>query len=133
MRILIVDDDKPFAHMLASQINLIEPKYFAIGQATASGARKAVKEADKRFDVFLLDQRLDGSDVDGVTLMEELQTASPKSDSIILTGYDDPESGYRAFEAGAHRYLTKPFDTHELINILKVLEKHVVFGLSAIG
>jgi GAF domain-containing protein len=60
--------------------------------------------------------------VDGVALMEELRRASPSSDAIVFTGYD-VEEGLRAFDAGAYRYLTKPFDTRELVRILTVLQR----------
>ncbi len=122
MRILILDDDAPFAHMLRGQLERLEPTFSAEAVATAEAARATVKGTTDPFDVFLLDQRLDGSDVDGVTLMGELKQVSPSSDAIILTGYDDQEAGLRAFNADAYRYLTKPFDTRELISILKVLQ-----------
>jgi len=122
MRILIVDDDAPFAHMLGEQLERLMPNCTAIAVADADAARAAVREAAHAFDALLLDLRLDGSDVDGVALMEELRRASPSSDAIVFTGYD-VEEGLRAFDAGAYRYLTKPFDTRELVRILTVLQK----------
>ncbi len=124
MRILIVDDDAALAHMVRDQIQRLEPTFHAVAADSAEAARKAVQEADAPFDVFLIDQHLEGSDVDGVTLMRELLEASPESDAVILTGYDDLEAGLNAFAAGAYRYLTKPFDTRELIALLAWLEKY---------
>jgi GAF domain-containing protein/ActR/RegA family two-component response regulator len=123
MHILILDDDEPFGHMLRAQLQRLEPRFEVLAVATADAARKAVRNATAPFDVFLLDQRLDGSDVDGITLMQELKNHSLNTDAIILTGYDDPDSGLRAFEAGANRYLTKPFDSRELVYILRALER----------
>lgn len=123
MRILIVDDDDLLAHMTAARLHTLDASLNAKAVITADEARSAVRSADAPFDVFLLDQRLKGSDVNGVELMLEFRPISPQSDAIILTGYDDTEAGVRAFEAGAYRYLTKPFDARELVYILKALEK----------
>lgn len=122
MRILILDDDEIFAHMLADQLKRLMPDWNATAVGCADDARAAVRDAADAFDVMLLDLRLDGSNVDGVGLMEELKQASPISDAILFTGYD-VEEGLRAFDAGAYRYLTKPFDTRELVRILKVLQR----------
>ena len=124
MRILIVDDDAALAHMWRDQLVRLEPTLDAVAVDSADAARKAMREADLPFDIFLIDQRLDGSDVDGVTLMRELLSESADSEAVILTGYDDLETGLSAFEAGAYRYLTKPFDTRELVALLAWLGKY---------
>ena len=95
MRILILDDDEPFAHMLAGRLQGLEGSFETAAVATATAAREAVQAATKPFDVFLLDQRLDNPDVNGIALMQEFKVAQPQSDTIILTGYDDPEAGLR--------------------------------------
>lgn len=122
MRILILDDDVLFAHMLAQQLERLMTGCFVASVDKADAARAAVRDAADPFDVLLLDVRLGGSDVDGVTLMAELKQTSPTSDAIVFTGYD-VEDGLRAFDAGAYRYLTKPFDTRELVRILTVLQR----------
>ncbi|MBE2234261.1 MAG: GAF domain-containing protein [Anaerolinea sp.] len=122
MHILVLDDDELYAHMLGEQLGRLASDWTATAVAAADAARAAVQEAAEPFDVFLLDVRLEGSDVDGVQLMEELKQFSPASDAIVFTGYD-VEEGLRAFDAGAYRYLTKPFDTRELVRILKVLQR----------
>lgn len=125
MRILIVDDDDVFGHLLAEKLQSLEPGFQVMSVSSAAAARQAAPVSS--FDAFLLDRRLDGSDVDGITLMQELFQHNTESDAVILTAHDDLESGLRAFEAGAYRYLTKPFDTRELVSILKVIEKTQTF------
>lgn len=123
MHILIVDDDEALAHMLSERLQRLESSFTIVTADTAENARRAVQETETAFDALLLDQRLDGSDVDGVTLMQELRRSSPRSDAIIFTGYDDSETGLRAFDAGAYRYLTKPFDLRELYYVLRGLQQ----------
>ena len=83
--------------------------------------RKAVK-THKPYEVFLIDQRL-GVGKDGIEVMQELRAISPDSDAIIFTGVDDIETGLRAYEAGAFRYLSKPFENRELLFLLKSLKQ----------
>lgn len=122
MRILILDDDVLFAHMLAQQLERLMAECLVASVDKADAARAAVRNAADPFDVLLLDVRLDGSDVDGVTLMTEMKQATPTSDAIVFTGYG-VEEGLRASDAGAYSYLTKPFDTRELVRILTVLQR----------
>ncbi|MER2599350.1 MAG: response regulator, partial [Caldilineales bacterium] len=123
MRILIVDDDEVLAHMLGEQLRRLEKGFDVVAVNSAEQARLAVKEAASPFAAFVLDQRLEGSDVNGVVLMGQLRDLSPESDAIILTGYNEVEAGIAAFDLGAYRYLTKPFDTRELVYVLKSIEK----------
>lgn len=123
MRILIVDDNQLYAIALRDRLHALEPAFEVACAYSTYEAREAVKGAVAPFDVLLLDQHLDGSDVDGITLMQELLAISPSSNAIIVTVFDDAESGLRAFEQGAHRFINKPFDTRELVYILKALNQ----------
>lgn len=123
MRLLIVDDDAPFGRMLAEQLEKIEPSMAASAVATADAARQAVQSAAAPFDAFLLDHRLDGSDVDGVTLMQELLQTSRDSAAIVCTGYDDVATQQAASQAGAYWYLAKPFQTWDVVHILRQLQQ----------
>jgi CheY-like chemotaxis protein len=49
MRILIVDDDAPFAHMLGEQLERLMPNCTATAVADADAARAAVREAVPSF------------------------------------------------------------------------------------
>jgi GAF domain-containing protein len=125
MRILIVDDDELLAYLLADQLHRHDKALQTVAVTTADAARAAVLSAvlgaAGPFDVFLIDQLLSGSDVDGVMLMQELSQLNGSGDTILFTGQDDPAAAYKAMEYGAYRYLFKPFDTRELVLILKGL------------
>jgi DNA-binding response OmpR family regulator len=123
-RVLIIDDD-PF---FAETINAI-PEDAGEAQSKIStnfdDAQKQVKRAIQRgkpFEVFLIDQRL-GPGKDGIEVMQELRAISPDTDAIIFTGFEDLENGMRAYEAGAFRYLSKPFENRELLFLLKSLKQ----------
>ena len=123
-RVLIIDDEKFFAEtiqLILEDAGEAEAKI----STTIEDARKKVKKAIERgkpYEVFLIDQRL-GPGKDGIEVMQELRAISPDSDAIIFTGIEDTENGVRAYEAGAFRYISKPFENRELLFLLKSLKQ----------
>ncbi|MCG8346770.1 MAG: GAF domain-containing protein [Chloroflexales bacterium] len=123
IRVLILDDDELFCRTLADSLRRNQEPTFAIVEATtAKAAQREVTAAPQPFDVFLIDQRL-GPGADGIDVFQMLRCISPNTEAIIFTGIDDPDTGLRAYQHGAYRYLPKPFDTRELIWILRSLSK----------
>ncbi len=120
-RILILDDDDLFCRTLAVHLRREkEPRFEVTTATTEEEARRAVTATAQPFDVFLIDQRL-GPGPDGIEVMKELRRLSPDSEAIVFTGVDDPDGGLRAYQSGAYRYLSKPFDARELVWILRSL------------
>jgi DNA-binding response OmpR family regulator/nitrogen-specific signal transduction histidine kinase len=125
--ILILDDNDQITASLKREIASFEE--YETGQIeTASSPREAIDlarhaaERQQAFTIFLLDQNLD-AEMDGIQTMQELLMLYPDADTIIFTGYDTPEDGLRAYEAGASRYLPKPFESRELEFVLKELAR----------
>jgi len=108
-KILIVDDEKTLRHFL--RLHLQEPNYHVTEAADGKTALKLIDH--NRFDVALIDLHLE--DMDGLEIMRHLRQTSPKTSVIILTGYASLDSAIEALRQGAHDYVTKPFDTLELL------------------
>jgi two-component system, NtrC family, response regulator GlrR len=112
-KLLVVDDDN-------NLVELVRAKLQSAGYevATASKGEDAVETAKGAvFDLCILDLRLaDGS---GISLMRELHSIIPDMPVIILTGYATVESAVEAMQEGAYSYLTKPFNTQELLLQIK--------------
>ena len=124
VRILILDDDPLFGQTLRDRLWRERPFPCDIVYVeTAETAVDQVQNSDEPFHIFLIDQRL-GPGPDGITVMEQLCAFNPRADAIIFTGLNDLESGLRAIQSGAYRFLTKPFDTEELIWILRTVVEH---------
>ena len=108
-KILVVDDDK-------NLLDLIHMRLEASGyDVVAVDHENAAKEVASQevFDVAVLDLQLVKQD--GLLLMEELHLIHPDMPVIILTAHGSIESAVEAMERGAFTYLTKPFDSRELI------------------
>lgn len=109
-KLLVVDDDENLLTVI--QHRLEYSGYHVVAASHEDEARKVAKE--QSFDVAILDLKLVAQD--GITLMEELHTIQPHLPVIILTGHNQVKTAVDAMKRGAHDYLTKPFESAELIN-----------------
>jgi DNA-binding response OmpR family regulator len=108
-RVLVVDDEKTLRHFL--RLNLQEQGYEVAEAADGQTALNFIEQ--ERFDVALVDLRL--TDMDGLDIVRRLRQLTPTTSVIILTAYATLDSAIEALRQGAHDYLTKPFDTSELL------------------
>jgi DNA-binding response OmpR family regulator len=108
-RVLVVDDENTLRHFL--RLNLQEQGYEVIEAANGQAAISLIEQ--QRFDVALVDLRL--TDMDGLEIVRRLRQIAPGTSVIILTAYATLDSAVEALRQGAHDYLTKPFDTGELL------------------
>lgn len=111
LRILLVDDDPTFVQIVLENLQRVrdgDALVFDVqGVMTPAEALAVAQTPGAVFDVFLIDVNLK-AEMDGITLMQELQKLHLDADTIVFTGYDDDETGRRASEMGADHYFTKP-------------------------
>lgn len=120
-RILVVDDEDTFRYFL--KLNLQEQGYQVTDSADGQTALKIIKE--QMFEVALIDLRL--TDLDGLEIVRYLRQLAPQTSVIILTGFATLDSAIEALRQGAHDYLTKPFETAELLaRVADALAKQAV-------
>ena len=108
-RILVVDDDLGLLRLLTIRLN-------AAGYEvrTAEEGRKALGQLDAfRPHVVVTDLRMDG--MDGMALFEAIPERHPPLPVIILTAHGTIPDAVDAAQRGVFDYLTKPFDSHELL------------------
>jgi two-component system response regulator GlrR len=116
-KILVVDDDKNLIELI--KMRLEAASYEVITAGREEEAVDAVK--DQGFDLSIVDLRLIRQD--GLALMEELHSVNPIMPVIILTAHGTIENAVEAMKRGAYSYLTKPFETRDLLfQIEKALE-----------
>jgi pilus assembly protein CpaE len=81
--------------------------------------------------VVLLDSNISGLDV--VSVVEELQIASPDSGVIVLLETADTEVVRRLMRAGAEDYLVKPAPTEDILNAIRTVHQTVQKQRAALG
>ena len=80
---------------------------------------RAIQE--DHFDLSIVDLKL--VQQDGIALMEKLHSIDPGLAVIILTAHGTIESAVEAIKKGAYTYLTKPFESRDLlVHVEKALE-----------
>lgn len=108
-RVLVVDDETTLRHFLS--LHLQEQGYLV---SQAADGRTALELLDRlAFDVVLLDLRL--TDMHGLEILRRVRQLSPRTSIIIMTAYATLDSAIEALRQGAHDYVTKPFETTELL------------------
>jgi len=108
-KILVVDDEDTLRYFLRLHL---EEKGYHVSEA-ADGATAMRLIAHNTFDVALIDLKL--ADMNGLEIMRHLRKTSPDTSVIILTAYATVNSAIEALRHGAHDYLTKPYETSELL------------------
>ena len=112
-QILVVEDERDMQFILA---NILKEKgYETIIAKDGHGALKEVKKGS--VNLVLLDIRLPG--MDGMKVLEKIKEIDKDLSVIMLTGSGDIRDSVRAMKLGATDYLTKPFETEELVLTIK--------------
>jgi two-component system KDP operon response regulator KdpE len=106
--IALVEDDAALRRALRTSLRA---RGFDVREV-ASGEAGVVLAADGVADVFLLDLGL--PDLDGFDVLARIREFSGVP-IIVLTARDRQADKVRALDSGADDYVTKPFDTEELI------------------
>ncbi|PYV37307.1 MAG: hypothetical protein DMG06_28495, partial [Acidobacteria bacterium] len=118
-KILIVDDEEAARYGLRRALENQDTQVFEAADAAA--ARAAINEY--RPDLMLVDINMPGED--GVSLVRSLSQSRFKPAVIMVTSYGTAKVAVEAMKAGAHDYITKPFEIDELRSVVKrALEKN---------
>ncbi|MDB6068022.1 MAG: Two component transcriptional regulator, LuxR family [Pedosphaera sp.] len=115
IRVAIVDDDEGIRTSLAALIRR-SPALRLAGDYP--DAETALKEIPRRPpDVVLMDINLPG--INGVECARQLKTAIPSIQFLMLTVYEDSDSLFNSFKAGASGYLLKRTASARLLEAIR--------------
>lgn len=116
-KILIVDDDAAINSLL---VRLLEKKYEV--RSAYSGTEALLCLEREAYDLLLLDLMLPG--LSGEEVLERIRQEK-KLPVIGLSAKDDMQSKLGLLRSGADDYMTKPFDTDELLVRIEVVLRRV--------
>lgn len=117
MRVLIVEDEVTLAKPLVALLgkNQILADTVEDGESGLMLARKMI------YDVIVLDIML--PQMDGLSVLKTLREENNYTPILLLTALDNIDDRVKGLDLGADDYLTKPFDTKELIARIKALSR----------
>jgi DNA-binding response OmpR family regulator len=116
-RVLLLEDDPLFADTL---VDLLEESGFEV-ELAPNGQSALDKTFTQKFDLYLLD--INVPLIDGTTLLKELRDSNDNTPAIFLTSHKDKEMLKKSFMSGGDDFLTKPFDSDELLLRINALLK----------
>jgi two-component system, chemotaxis family, chemotaxis protein CheY len=118
MEVLVVDDSKVMREMIVACLRGEANLQFT---HAASGLEAIERLSLARFDVVFLD--LNMPDIGGLEVLEFVRGQDSMRDVpiIVVTTRGDEGSRGRALEAGATRFMTKPFEPAQILAELRSL------------
>jgi two-component system KDP operon response regulator KdpE len=113
---LVIDDEKQIRRLLRLAL---ESEHYQVFEAE-SGQQGLTEAVHRRPDVIILDLGL--PDVPGVEVLRRLREWS-RVPILILSVRESSEEKVNALDVGADDYVTKPFNTAELLARLRVIQR----------
>jgi DNA-binding response OmpR family regulator len=117
MRVLVVEDERRFASLLARRL---EGQGFTAATAF-TGTQGLERATSEQWDVALVDVML--PELDGVSLTRALRERGSQLPILMLTARDAVDDRVRGLKAGADDYLVKPFAFVELLARIEALTR----------
>ena len=115
MRILVIEDEARLAQTLAELLH--RQGYTA--DISGDGLSGLDNAASDIYDLVVLDAMLPG--MDGFTLLRRLRTGGHAVPVLMLTARSDVADRVQGLDCGADYYLTKPFESEELLACIRSL------------
>jgi len=114
--LLVVEDD---SELSTSLLLYLESEGYEV--TLAEDGETALEEATRLpgYDLIVLDAKL--PDLSGFEVLRQARDDGVRTPVLMLTGLGDHEHKMRGFQVGADDYLTKPFETEELVARIDVL------------
>jgi two-component system response regulator AtoC len=116
-RVLIVDDEENFRHMLSV---ILKKEGYDV-EAASNGEEALQKISLSPFDQILCDIRM--PKMDGLEFLNETKKTGVDSAIIMMSAYGTVDIAIEAIKLGAYDYISKPFKPDEIILTLKKAEE----------
>jgi len=110
-QILVIDDEMGPRESLRM---LLKPNYQVHTADCVEAGLKLLKE--KQPDTIVMDIRMPG--MSGIEGLRQIREIDPNLSVIMLTGFGALETAKEALRLGASDYISKPFDAHEMQQVI---------------
>jgi len=111
-RILVIDDEESLRHSLRKALK----RAGYVVETAATGREGVDLLRAGRFDAVVTDVRL--PDLSGLDIVALVTETNPGTPILVMTGYGTVDTALEAMRRGARDFLTKPFDTADLVQRL---------------
>jgi DNA-binding NtrC family response regulator len=112
--VLVVDDEALIRWSLAESLT---DAGYVVSEAGDGASAVLQASGGRKFDAIVLDYRL--PDSNDLHLLETIRGLQPKAAVVMMTAFGTPEVTSGALKLGAYRVVAKPFDVHEMVNLVE--------------
>ncbi|MGH6930809.1 MAG: sigma-54-dependent transcriptional regulator [Dongiaceae bacterium] len=113
--ILVVDDEADIRTLIAGILN--DEGYQARAAGNSTTALDAVRQ--RRPNLVVLDIWLQGSELDGLQLLDVIKREHPGLPVLMISGHGNVETAVAAMKLGAFHYIEKPFKADHLLLLVQ--------------
>jgi DNA-binding NtrC family response regulator len=113
IRVLVVDDDPGVRYTLRE---ILSSEGLLVDEA-ADGAEALLRLEARPAPLVVTDLRMPG--MDGMELLRRLAARSPAPRVVVITAHGSERQAVEAMKAGAFDYFRKPFETEELLAVVR--------------
>lgn len=129
MKLLLAEDERSLSKVL---VKILEKNNYTADAVFDGEAALAYLESGG-YDAAILDIMM--PKMDGITVLRKLRTAGNRIPVIMLTAKSEIDDKVLGLDSGANDYLTKPFDTKELLARIRAMtrsqttpDNNLIFG-----
>lgn len=113
--ILVIDDESDITSLVS---DILGDEKFHV--RTANNSDRALKSLAERVPTaIILDIWLQGSELDGLGILEIVQKKYSHVPVVMISGHGNVETAVNAIKMGAYDYIEKPFSAERLVLIVK--------------
>ena len=117
MKLLLAEDERPLARAL---VKIMEKNHHS-AEAVYNGEDALSFLESGHYDVAILDVMMPKKD--GLSVLKALRSRGIQTPVILLTAKAEIEDRVKGLDSGADYYLTKPFDSRELLAAIRAVTR----------
>ena len=118
--VLIVDDSRTSRRILR---NLLEENGFNVIGDAENGEQGYLKYKELKPDIVTMDITM--PNMDGIESLSLIKRENANGKVVMITAAGQKEKMVDALKRGADEFITKPFDTKEIINVLTKMAESI--------
>lgn len=117
MKLLLAEDERSLSRAI---VKILEKNHYTV-DAVYDGQDALAYLETEHYDAAVLDVMMPG--LDGIAVVKELRAKGNATPVLMLTAKAEIDDKVLGLDSGANDYMTKPFDTKELLARLRVLTR----------
>lgn len=117
MRILLAEDEKALSKAI---VKIFEKNKYSV-DAVYDGEEAICYIENGNYDIAVLDIMMPKTD--GITVLKKVRASGNRIPILMLTAKSEIEDRVLGLDSGANDYLSKPFDTRELLARIRALTR----------